>query len=196
MRSPFCHFCYFCGTLLSHADSFYCPTEIKEIFIPLGAALSALSAISAISAGHYYLMRIVFISRRYKGNIGNLVTLTLRSHFCYFCHFCGTISISCGKFFCPTVIGFAASLVEEIKEIEEILLPSLCAALSAISAISAGHYYLMRIVFISCRYKGNKGNSSFGCCLRSAFGLKTSGEGTSETYMRIFFAKKNATSAT
>ena len=33
------------------------PKEIKEIFIPLGAALSA---ISAISAGHYYLMRIVF----------------------------------------------------------------------------------------------------------------------------------------
>ena len=49
---------------------------------------------------------------------------------------------------------------------------------------------------LSRRNKGNKGNSSFGCCLRSAFGLKTSGEGTSETYMRIFFAKKNATSAT
>ena len=26
-------------------------------------------------------------------------------------------------FYCPTVIGFAASLVEEIKEIKEILLP-------------------------------------------------------------------------
>ena len=68
------------------------------------------------------------------------------------------------KVFCPAVIGFAASLVEEIKEI---LLP-LGEALSAISALSAGHYYLMRIVFIShshrlCRFarrrnKGNKGN--------------------------------------
>ena len=49
------------GRLLPHADSFYCPAdikEIKEIFIPLG---EAISAISAISAGHYYLMRKVFI---------------------------------------------------------------------------------------------------------------------------------------
>ena len=29
----------------------------------------------------------------------------------------------------------------------EILLPARCAALSAISALSAGHYYLIRIVF-------------------------------------------------
>ena len=50
-------------------------------------------------------------------------------------------------FYCPTVIGFAASLVEEIKEIKEILLPAQGEALSAISALSAGHYYLMRIVF-------------------------------------------------
>ena len=49
-------------------------------------------------------------------------------------------------FYCPTVIGFAASLVEEIKEIKEIFIP-LGAALSVISAISVGHYYLMRIVF-------------------------------------------------
>ncbi|MDY6297153.1 MAG: hypothetical protein SPL50_02525, partial [Alloprevotella sp.] len=114
--------------------------EIKEIFIPLCAALSA---ISAISAGHYYLMRIVF--------------------------------------YCPT----------EIKEIKEIFIP-LCEAVSAISALSAGHYYLMRTVFLLsrshrlCRFarrrnKGNKENSSFGCCLRSAFGLKTSGSGTPET---------------
>ena len=34
-----------------------------------------------------------------------------------------------------------------MKEIKEILLSSLCEALSAISAISAGHYYLLRIVF-------------------------------------------------
>ena len=38
------------------------------------------------------------------------------------------------KVFCPAVIGFAASLVEEIKEI---IIP-LGEALSAISAISAG----------------------------------------------------------
>ena len=40
-------------------------------------------------------------------------------------------------FYCPTVIGFAASLVEEMKEIKEIFIP-LGAALSAISAISVG----------------------------------------------------------
>ena len=45
-------------TLLSHADSFYCPTEIKEIMLP--SLCAALSAISALSAGHYYLMREVF----------------------------------------------------------------------------------------------------------------------------------------
>ena len=33
-----------------------------------------------------------------------------------------------------------------MKEIKEIFIP-LCEALSAISALSAGHYYLMRIVF-------------------------------------------------
>ena len=41
------------------------------------------------------------------------------------------------KVFCPAVIGFAASLVEEIKEMMEIFIP-LGKALSAISAISAG----------------------------------------------------------
>jgi len=68
----------------------------------------------------------------------------MRSHFCTFCHFCGTLVSHADSFYCPTVIGFAASLVEEIKEIKEILLPSLCKVLSA---ISAGHYYLMHIVF-------------------------------------------------
>ena len=34
-----------------------------------------------------------------------------------------------------------------MKEIKEILLPARCEAISAISALSAGHYYLMRIVF-------------------------------------------------
>ena len=40
-------------------------------------------------------------------------------------------------FYCPA----------EIKEIKEILLPARCEAISALSALSAGHYYLMRIVF-------------------------------------------------
>ena len=43
----------------------------------------------------------------------------------------------CPDFYCPA----------EIKEIKEILLPARCEALSALSALSAGHYYLMRIVF-------------------------------------------------
>ena len=47
-------------------------------------------------------------------------------------------------FYCPAVIGLAASLVEEMKEITEIMLPSLCAALSAISALSAGNKHLPR----------------------------------------------------
>ncbi|MDY6298018.1 MAG: hypothetical protein SPL50_07045, partial [Alloprevotella sp.] len=61
------------------------------------------------------------------------------------CSFCGTLLSHAESFYCPTVIGFAASLVEEIKEIKEII--PLGAALSVISAISVGHYYLMRIVF-------------------------------------------------
>ena len=173
-------------------------------------------------------------------------------------------------FYCPAVIGFAASLVEEIKEIAEIIVTRPREAISAISALSVGHYYLMRIVFYCpaeikeikeifiplsakpfllflpflwdyyylmwkvfllshgnkrnqgnlhpprrspfcpfcpfcgallshadsnflsrshrlCRFarrrnEGNKGNSSFGCCLRSAFGLKTSGLGTIIAY--------------
>ena len=77
----------------------------------LPSLCEALSAISAISAGHYYLMRIVvLLSHGNKRNKGNSLTRPMRSPFCYFCHFCGTISISCGKFFCPT----------EIKEIKEI----------------------------------------------------------------------------
>ena len=49
-----------------------------------------------------------------------------------------TVEAATLKIFCPAVIGFAASLVEEMKEIKEILLPSLCEAISAISALSAG----------------------------------------------------------
>ena len=79
---------------------FYCPAEIKEIKeIMLPSLCAALSAISAISAGlkTCRLVGFVLLSRRNKGNEGNLHP-TRRS-------------------------------------------------LSAISAISAGHYYLMRIVF-------------------------------------------------
>ena len=50
-------------------------------------------------------------------------------------------------FYCPAVIGFAASLVEEIKEIAEIIVTGPREVLSALSALSAGHYYLMHIVF-------------------------------------------------
>ena len=125
--------------------------EIKEIIIPLG---KALSAISAISAGHYYLMRIVFLlsrfllSRRNKGNSRNYSYSPLR---CSFCSFCGTLlslahSILLSRShrlcrFARRSRRLAASLVEEIKEI---MLSSLCAALSAISAISAGNKHLPR----------------------------------------------------
>ena len=53
MRSTFCYFCHFCGTLLSHADSiycpdFYCPAEIKEIAeIIVPDPREVLSALSA-----------------------------------------------------------------------------------------------------------------------------------------------------
>ena len=34
--------------------------------------------------------------------------------FCHFCHFCGTLLSHAESFYCPAVIGFAASLVEVI----------------------------------------------------------------------------------
>ena len=50
------------GLLVSHADSFYCPAEIKEIAeIIVTRPREVRSALSALSAGHYYLVRIVFI---------------------------------------------------------------------------------------------------------------------------------------
>ena len=49
--------------------------------------------------------------------------------------------------FCPAVIGFAASLVEEIKEIKEILLPSLGEAFLPFLPFLRDDYYLTRIVF-------------------------------------------------
>ena len=143
------------GLLVSHADSFYCPTERTEkTEILLPARCEAISDISDISS---------------TSEAAKPMTV-------------GLLLSHADSFYCPA----------EMKEIKEILLPARCEALSAISALSstseaakpmtAGHYYLMRIVFIlSRRHEGNKGNSSFGCCLRSAFGLKTSGSGTSES---------------
>ena len=64
MRSPFCHFCSFCG----------------KIIISCGKFLLSRS---------HRLCR--FACRRNKGNKGNLVTLTQRSPFCHFCSFCGTL---------------------------------------------------------------------------------------------------------
>ena len=72
------------------------------------------------------------------------------------------------KVFCPTVIGFAASLVEEIKEIAEIIVTRPREALSAISAISAGHNYLMRIVFF-CPAEIKEIKEIFLINLRSSF---------------------------
>ena len=65
-----------------------------------------------------------FACRRNKGNKGNSLTRPMRSHFCYFCYFCGTLLSHAESFYCPAVIGFAASLVEEIKEIKEIFVPT------------------------------------------------------------------------
>ena len=97
LRSPFCHFCSFCGTLLSHAESF-CPTEIteiKEILLPSPCA--ALSAISVLSVGQFISCGKFLLSHGNKRNQGNLHP-PRRSSFCSFCSFCGTIIISCGKF--------------------------------------------------------------------------------------------------
>ena len=69
----------------------------------------------------YYPTRIVvLLSRRNKGNKGNSLTRPMRSPFCSFCTFCGTLLSHADSFYCPAVIGFAASLVEEMKEIKEI----------------------------------------------------------------------------
>ena len=164
--------------------------EIKEILLP--ARCEALSAISAPSAGHYYLMRIVFLlsrshrlcrfaRRRNKRNKGNL---------CSDARGLSAISaISAGLKTCR-LVGFVL-LSQRNKGNEGNLHPTR-RSLSALSALSAGQYYLMRIVFLLsrshrlCRFacrrnEGNKGNASFGCCLRSSFGLKTSGSGTSES---------------
>ena len=55
--------------------------------------------------------------------------------------------ISVGHYYLMRIVFYCPAEIKEMKEIKEVLLPSLGAALSAISALSAGHYYLMRIVF-------------------------------------------------
>jgi len=86
------------GRLLPHADSIYCPAEIKEITeILLPARCEALSAISAISAGQLLPHAdSILLSHRNEGNNGNSLTRPMRSPFCYFCYFCGTIITPCG----------------------------------------------------------------------------------------------------
>ena len=98
-----------------------------------------------ISCGKFLLSRFL-LSRRNKGNSRNYSYRPPRSSFCYFCYFCGKIITPRGKFFyCPT----------EIKEIKEILLPSLGEALSA---ISAGLLVSHAESFLSRRNKRNQGN--------------------------------------
>ena len=174
---------------------FYCPTEIKEIkeiFIPHGEALSVISVLSvgrllshadsifivprkwrksSSPSAQPFLLFLLFLRDNYY--LTRIVLLLSRRNK-------GNKGNSLTRpmrspfcyfcYFCGTLLSHADSIL-----------------------LSRSHR-LCR--FARRRNEGNKGNSSFGCCLRSAFGLNTSGEGTSETYMRIFFAKKTATSAT
>ena len=182
----------------------FCPTEIKEIKeILLPARCEVLSALSAISVGHYYLMRIVFYCPDFycPAEIKEIKEIFIplgEALSAISALSAGRLLSHADSIFCPTVIGFAASLVEEMKEIKEIfvptreafllfllflrdlkhascldlfyypkemkeikdiLLPSLCAPLSAISAISAGlkTCQLVGFVLLSQRNEGNKG---------------------------------------
>jgi len=203
---PRSSFCPFCGTFIIPCDWLF----HERVFLSHGKkeqksllrTARSLSVISVISAGHYYLMHIVFLlsrchrlcrfaRRRNQGNKGNLHP-PLRSTFCYFCPFCGTLlSHAHSIFIVPQNKGNKGNL----------LAPSAKHFLLFLLFLR-DDYYLMRIVLLLsrshrlcrfarrshrlCRFacrrnKGNKGNSSFGCCLRSAFGLKTSGSGTSES---------------
>ena len=83
--------------------------EIKEIMLP--SLCAALSVISDISVGLLVSHAESFLlSHGKNGNSRNYSYRPLRSSFC---SFCGTISISCGKYFCPA----------GIKEIKEIFIP-------------------------------------------------------------------------
>ena len=166
---------------LKHAcwlDLFYYPKEIKEIKeILLLSLCAALSVLSAISAGRLlshadsvllsrFLLSRFLLSRRNKGNSRNYSYRPPRSSFC---SFCGTLLSHAHSIFCPAVIGFAASLVEEIKEIKEIFVPTREAFLlfllflrdiiiscGADSILLSHGHRLCR--FARRRNEGNKGN--------------------------------------
>ena len=125
-RSTFCHLCPFCGTISISCGKFFCPTEIKEIteiLFPHSAQLFLLFL--PFLWDFYYTMRLafprksIFVPRKERKEQKSLLR-TARSTFCSFCSFCGTLLSHADSFYCPAVIGFAASLVEEIKEIKEI----------------------------------------------------------------------------
>ena len=103
--------------------------------------------------------------------------------------------------FCPTVIGFAASLVEEIKEIKEIFLPPR-RSLSAISAISAGLLVSHAdSIFLSrshrlCRFarrrnKGNKGNLCSDTRSLSAISAISAGLKTCQLVGFVLLSQRN-----
>ena len=184
--------------IVFYCPDFYCPAEIKEIAeIIVTDPREVLSAISAISAGRLvshadsvYCPAVIGFAASLVEEIKEIMEIFIplgEALSALSAISAGQLLSHADSIYCPTVIGFAASLVEEMKEIKEILLPSLGEALSAISAISAGlkTCQLVGFVLLSRRNKGNKGNSSFGCCLRSAFGLKTSGSGTPESYINF-----------
>ena len=69
--------------IVFYCPDFYCPAEIKEIAEII--VTDPREVLSALSAGHYYLMRIVFLlsrghrlcrfaRRRNEGNQGNPLT--------------------------------------------------------------------------------------------------------------------------
>ena len=108
--------------------------EIKEILLP--ARCEAISAISAISVGllvsHMHIVFLLshghrlcrFACRRNKRNKGNLHSLLGEALSAISALSAGLLVSHADSFYCPTVIGFAASLVEEMKEIKEIFVPT------------------------------------------------------------------------
>ena len=142
MRSPFCYFCSFCVTLLSHADSFYCPAEIKEIAeIIVTDPREVLSVLSALSAWHYYLLRIVFFCPAEIKEIKEIfiplcAALSAISALSAGHYYLMRIIFYCPDFYCPA----------EIKEIAEIIVTDPREVLSALSAgllVSHAHSIFM-----------------------------------------------------
>ena len=89
-----------------------------------------------------------FARRRNKRNKGNLHP-PLRSPFCHFCSFCGTLLFHADNIYCPTVIGFAASLVEEMKEIKEILVSDVASGRPSASKLQGQE--LQKVKFLILR---------------------------------------------